>query len=93
MKKKKTQIFTNPFDELRIFDERNSTPQRVVNGGAVNLKLGSETTVDHRTTAAFLYQIFQQCRFFLQNHFEINSKPLRKKDSDKSSHEKSCRKI
>jgi len=48
-----------PLDEIRVFDETESAPERVVDDSTVSLKLRSEASVHHRTTSRLLYQILQ----------------------------------
>lgn len=43
-----------PLDEVGLFDQTKSAPKRVVNGGAVSLKLGSEASINDSTAAGFL---------------------------------------
>lgn len=59
---------TDPLDEVGVFDEADGAPERVVDGSAVSLQLGSEPSVHHSTTSCFLYHFLQQRRRFLQSH-------------------------
>lgn len=43
-----------PLNEVGLFDQTKSAPKRVVNGGAVSLKLGSEASINDSTAAGFL---------------------------------------
>lgn len=43
-----------PLDEVGLFDQIKRAPKRVVNGGAVSLKLGSEASINDSTAAGFL---------------------------------------
>lgn len=64
---------TDPFDEVRVFDQTKSAPKRVVDGGAMCLELGGESSVNHGTTPCLLYQTLQQCCCFLQPHLSLSS--------------------
>ena len=49
----------DPFNEFRVFNQTKSTPKRVINGSAMPLELGGESTINHRTTTGLAYQILE----------------------------------
>lgn len=46
-------------DKMRVIDETEGTPKRVIDDSTMSLKLCSESSINHSTTSCLLYQIFQ----------------------------------
>lgn len=59
------------FDEMRVFDEAESAPERVVNVSAMSLQLGGEASVHYRTASRLLYNFLQRRRF-PHSHFFLS---------------------
>ena len=64
---------SNLFDKMRVFDQTESTPKRVVNGSSMPFQLGGETSVNDGTTSGILNQIIQRCLLLLDvAHFSLS---------------------